>query len=113
MTIKPRCTTECAEDFKSIQAEKSSLLMAIARKDDFRWLIEAPGQRYLAVRKLAVHEFHWTQDHNKALYFKSQEQADLTMMALRDLMPSLFGFAVTLGDARAAEHAWERPRATG
>jgi hypothetical protein len=44
--------------------------------DDFRWLIEAPGQRDLGVRKLAVHEFRLTQDHDNALYFKSQEQAD-------------------------------------
>lgn len=34
---------------------------------DFRWLIEAPGQRYLAARKLGNHEFYWTQDHNKAI----------------------------------------------
>jgi hypothetical protein len=79
---------------------------------DFRWLIEAPGQRYLAARKLAVYEFYWTQDHDKALCFKSQEQADLTMMAIRDLIPSLFGFAATIGEARPVEHAWIGPPPT-
>ncbi len=73
---------------------------------DFCWLIEAPGQRYLAARRVGFYEFHWTEDYNKALCFKSQEQADLTMMAIRDLIPSLFGFAVTLGDAKAVEHGW-------
>lgn len=71
------------------------------------WLIEAPGQRYLAVRKLSgLHDFTWTQDHNKALQFKSEEQADLMMYALRDMNRALFGFDVTLGPARAIEHAW-------
>lgn len=74
---------------------------------DFRWLIEAPGQRYLAVRKLGCsHDFHWTGNHDEALCFKSEQQADLTMMAIRELAPDLFGFARTLGDARAVEHAW-------
>lgn len=42
---------------------------------DFRWLIEAPGQRYLAARKLGNHEFHWTQDHDKAIAFRCEAQA--------------------------------------
>jgi len=74
---------------------------------DFRWLIEAPGQKYLAVRKIGGSKnFHWSADHNDALCFKSEQQADMTMMAIRELAPDLFGFAVTLGDARAVEHAW-------
>ncbi len=73
---------------------------------DFRWLIEAPGQRYLAARKLGNHEFHWTQDHDKAIAFRSEAQADMTMMAIRDLAPSLFDFERTLGNAKAVEHAW-------
>ena len=75
---------------------------------DYRWLIEAPGTKYLAVREIAhIHTFHWTADHNAALHFRTKEQADGLMMAVRELSPDLFGFAVTLGDARAIEHAWD------
>ena len=75
---------------------------------DYRWLIEAPGTKYLAVREIAhTHTFHWTVDHNKALHLRTKEQADGLMMAVRQLSPGLFGFAVTLGDARAVEHAWD------
>jgi hypothetical protein len=73
----------------------------------YRWLIEAPGQRYFAARKIGTSsDFYWTQDHDKALYFMSEAQADAVMMAVRQLAPALFAFAVTLGDARAVEHAW-------
>lgn len=73
---------------------------------DFRWLIEAPGQRYLAVRKVGGYEFYWTQDHNAALVFRSEGPADLTMMAVRQLAPQLFDFERTLGNAKAIEHGW-------
>lgn len=72
----------------------------------FCWLIEAPGAHFLATRTLGCHEFHWTTDPNAALRFWSEQQADQTMMAVRELNPDLFGFAVTLGDARAVEHGW-------
>jgi hypothetical protein len=74
----------------------------------FTWLVEAPGQKYLAARQIPLsrEEFHWTSDHNAALRFVSREQADMTMMAVRQLAPHLFGFAVTLGEARAVEHGW-------
>lgn len=72
----------------------------------FTWLVEAPGPRYLAVRKLAGYEFHWTDDANKALRFNDQEQADLTMMGIRELAPALFAFAALLGDPRPIEHGW-------
>lgn len=76
----------------------------------FCWLIEAPGTRYLGARQcpIAYYEFHWTQDHNAALRFRTEQDADLTMMAIRQLAPKLFGFAETLGDARAIEHGWMR-----
>lgn len=74
--------------------------------EDFRWLIEAPGARYLAARKIGNHHFHWTQDHNAAIAFRSEAQADMTMMAIRDLAPTLFDFERTLGNAKAVEHAW-------
>jgi hypothetical protein len=78
---------------------------------DFRWLIEAPGARYLAVQRNA---FEWTVDINKALSFRSKEQADALMMAVRQMdremdqhrrnsFVALFGFEGTLGNAGAVE----------
>lgn len=79
-------------------------------RERLAWLIEAPGQRYLGVRRLSGwHEFVWTQEHDKALQFKSEEQADMMMTALRDIKRELFGFDVTLGPARATEHSWLAP----
>ncbi len=50
---------------------------------DFRWLIEAPGPRYLAVQRLRMSDsFEWTTDHDKALAFRSQDQADQTRLAV-------------------------------
>lgn len=74
--------------------------------DSFAWLIEAPGQHYLAVRAVAGNKFFWVQDHGAALRFFSEEQADLAMLAIRQLDPELFGFAKTLGEAKPVEHAW-------
>ena len=73
---------------------------------DFAWLIEAPGQRYLAARHLGDHHFHWTQDHNAALRFYSKAQCDAAMMAIRQLATDLFGFESTLGNAAPVEHGW-------
>lgn len=74
---------------------------------DFAWLIEAPGQHYLAVRKLGgVHEFHWSQDHAKALRFRDQPQADEAMMAIRELNRDLFKFDGVLAPAKPVEHGW-------
>lgn len=81
---------------------------------DFRWLIEAPGPRYLAVQRLRMSDtFEWTADHNRALAFRSEEQADALMMAIRqmdrqqnDFDKGLFGFEHTLGNAKAVEHGW-------
>ena len=81
---------------------------------DFRWLIEAPGQRYLAVQRLKVsNNFEWTTDHNKALTFRSQDQADATMMAVRQMDrqingfdKGLFAFEASLGNAKPVEHGW-------
>lgn len=89
--------------------------------NDFRWLIEAPGPRYLGVRHLtgaSMYDFQWTPDYNAALFFKSQEQADLTMMAVRQLANDaprdsafglLFAFESSLGNAKAIEHGWMEP----
>ena len=78
----------------------------------FCWLIEAPDQRYLATRKLgSLHEFVWSTDHNAALRFYTETQADMVMMAVRQLgrdvaYDDLFGFERSLGNAKAVEHAW-------
>lgn len=78
---------------------------------DFAWLIEAPGQRYLAVRQLSSNppDFYWTQDANAALRFWSREQADLAAGGIRTLNPDLWGFALTLGEAWPREHGWLPP----
>lgn len=73
---------------------------------DFRWLIEAPGQRYLAVRHVGDYHFHWTQEHNEAIVFRSEDHADKIMMAVRQLAPATFDFERTLGNAKATEHGW-------
>lgn len=73
----------------------------------FVWLIEAPGHRYLAPRKITPnYDFTWSQDDSKALAFRSKDQADMTMMAIRQALPALFDFERTLGNARAVEHGW-------
>lgn len=73
---------------------------------DFRWLIEAPGQNYLGARHLGNYQFFWTRDHHAALAFREETQADMTMMAVRELAPALFDFEKTLGNAKAVEHGW-------
>lgn len=81
---------------------------------NFRWLIEAPGPRYLAVQRLHVsNNFEWTSEHDKALAFQSQDQADALMMAVRQMDrqingfdKGLFGFEASLGNAKAVEHGW-------
>jgi hypothetical protein len=78
-------------------------------KPEFAFLVEAPGQQYLSAAVIGnVSTFKWTKDHLKAIRFYTREQADLTMMAIRELDRELFGFAVTLGDAKAVEHSWLR-----
>lgn len=82
------------------------------READFRWLIEAPGTRYLAAQRLSMSDsFEWTGDHDKALAFRSREQATALMMAVRQIDRmyaggSLFAFEATLGNAKAVEHGW-------
>jgi hypothetical protein len=83
-------------------------------KPNFRWLIEAPGARYLAVQQSA---FEWTVDQSNALAFRSKEQADALMMVVRQIdremgshrlssLVALFGFKGTLGNARVVERDW-------
>jgi hypothetical protein len=69
------------------------------------WLIEAPGQNYLAA---ASRKFFWTRNAEKALHFQSYKDADEAMMAIRELDKTytIFAFAETLGDARPIEHGF-------
>jgi NDP-sugar pyrophosphorylase family protein len=74
---------------------------------EFAWLIEAPGPNYLAARKVTTsYDFVWNTDANSAIRFYSEQQADMTMMAIRQLSPHLFGFECTVGNAKATEHGW-------
>ena len=73
---------------------------------DFKWVIEAPGANYLAVSQVGGARFYWTTDHNEAIRFESSNTADSVMMTIRDIMPALFVFEATLGNARAVEHGW-------
>ena len=97
-----------------------AMVKAIDRPD-FRWLIEAPGRRYLAVQRLTSSaNFEWTGDPNKALAFRSEEQADNFMEALRQMdrefdsyqnggklsWGKIFAFEPTVGNAKAVEHGW-------
>jgi hypothetical protein len=74
---------------------------------DFRWLIEAPGPSYLGTRTLSARtDFVWTRDHDAAIHFASEDQANAVLMALRCLYYNLFSFDQTLGPAKAVEHGW-------
>lgn len=110
--------------FDATQADAMvrNMVEGLPKGDDFRWLIEAPGPRYLAVQALtgAGASFEWTSDHNRALAFRSQEQADNAMAALRSMdraltakinhsklsWGDLFAFEPSLGNAKAVEHGW-------
>jgi hypothetical protein len=71
----------------------------------FAWVIEMHSASYLGVRKLGCYEFFWTTDHRKALRFKDEEQADLLMMAVRELRPDLFP-ACLAEPAKPVLHGW-------
>ena len=74
---------------------------------EFVWLIEAPGPQYLRTRNIGHYpDFAWTNDASKAIRLYSKEQADGLMMAIRPLVPALFAFELTLGNAQVREHAW-------
>ena len=109
--------------FDATQADAMVRYMVeeIPSNPDFRWLIEAPGTKYLAVQRLTSSAtFEWTADHNKALAFRSEAQADDMMAALRQMdrdheshlnagklsWGKLFAFEPTLGNAKAIEHGW-------
>lgn len=75
--------------------------------DQFAWLIEAPGQHYLATRVTGRQsEFHWTTDADKAVRFYSKEQAAGVQYAVHKLQPDLFAFAGILTDAKPVEHGF-------
>ena len=57
---------------------------------DTWWLIEMQGPAYLSARHCGGYEFFWTDDVYKAIRFAFRDQADLTMMAVRQLRGDLF-----------------------
>lgn len=69
------------------------------------WAIEMQGPAYLTVRHAGGYEFCWTEDIHKALRFENREQADLVMMAVRQLRGDLFPPCLTRIPC-AVEHAW-------
>lgn len=69
------------------------------------WLIEMQGPSYLSVRHAGGYEFFWTDDPYKALRFFDREQADLTMMAVRQLRGDLFPACLPRVPC-AVEHGW-------
>lgn len=80
----------------------------LARKppSPFGWLIEIHSAAYLAVRCMGhQYDFYWTEDHAKALRFLDEDQADLTMMAIRAIRPDLFPAALPRAP-RPVEHKW-------
>ncbi len=79
----------------------------LERSDRCSWLIEMPGA-YLSARRLGGYEFFWTTEPNLALRFHDKDQADLAMMAIRQLRPELF-FGYVDGKAswfKPVEHRW-------
>ena len=95
---------------------KARAILALPRPGDatgFCWLIEAPGQNYLGTRTIGHHpDFYWTREPEKAVRLFSEAQADGVMMAVRQAFPSLWAFAVNLGEARPVEHGWLAKGAT-
>lgn len=98
--MKPRCTNECAEDFKRIEAEKAALVMAaVRRKGEFAWLIEkgsGADLRYYAPTEPG----EWTADNLKACRFARKEDAEAIQFrhVQRGHLP-VYG-------SRVCEHGW-------
>lgn len=72
---------------------------------DTFWLIEMQGPAYLATRQCGGYEFYWTEEVAQALRFAFREQADTTMMAVRQLRGDLFPACLTR-TPRAVEHGF-------
>jgi hypothetical protein len=56
----------------------------------YGWVIEMQGPAYLSAHHLGGYEFYWTENHYDAIRFTTREQADLVMMAVRQLRGDLF-----------------------
>lgn len=96
---KPRCTTECAQEFRRLEAEKSALLRAITTgKDETAWLIEFFGQgqpTYYGLSGEGV-MLGMTSDHNEAVRFVRKQDAQ---MVIDDI-----GWSA--GAVQPIEHMW-------
>jgi hypothetical protein len=69
------------------------------------WLIEMQGPAYLGVQHSGGYHFFWTEDVNKALRLMDEVQADLLMMAIRELRPELFPTCLPRRIC-ATQHMW-------
>lgn len=69
------------------------------------WLIEMQGPSYLTVRHAGGYQFEWTDKVGNGLRFFSREQADMTMMAVRQLRGDLFPACLPRVPC-AVEHVW-------
>lgn len=73
---------------------------------NFAWLIEAPGPSYLSARKLgSIYEFFWSNNHDQGIRFLNGTQADLVMMAVREMAPQLFAWPGPQYP-KPVEHGW-------
>lgn len=103
---------DCLQDDTPLDGLINDIAAAmVGNGNEFAWLIEAPGQRYLAVQNLSSHSnFIWSQDHNEAIRFYTKEQATGVIEALRTFdriyQSGMFTFQDTLGPAQAVEHGW-------
>ena len=74
-------------------------------KEGLFWVIEMQGPVYLSARQLGGYEFYWTADVQSAIRFFEGAQADMVMMAVRQLRPDLFPACLPT-PIRAVEHEW-------
>lgn len=129
---KPRCTVECAEDFRCVEAEKAALIMAAVRRahssdrDETAWLIERPDPQhpgcvlpnsFLGIRGTydglyGGREFFWAPSAHEAIRFARQRDAAMFIGAIAVLMDGLphreTVAGLRSGELRAipTEHIW-------
>jgi hypothetical protein len=64
-----------------------------------QYIIEAPGPYYLGARHLGDYAFFWSDRKQDAIVFLHYHNADMVMMAVRQLAPHLFVFEKALRNA--------------
>ena len=69
---------------------QKSLAEAALLGREVSWLIELAGPCYLQVVDRGGYYFQWHTDPHNAIRFSRKEDADLCMMAIREMRPELF-----------------------